>query len=1060
MTSSNTIDSLSLRVACADRSSRRAKLRKQSKMIGVDYVEIDNACDPTLGQRLRVEFLCNQPVSHLTRGNFLIESDDSTFRSVTIERIEKCEPLDPTLAAAVWLWIGASQKLESGEYTLRLVASAPFDNHQPTTKPHSSADPVFDRATFQVFRSLDCTDGLAADCQQPNAAPPPVPQPPGGPASIDYLAREYQPIRDMLLRRLRVLNPNWTERHASDLLITHVELLAYAGDRLSYAQDAVATEAYLSTARRRISVRRLARLIDYRISEGCAARTWVCLTVQLPVTIDLQRQNLTFRTAPSVDAPKGSTNDGSLAFVPVVPTLGETTVTLLPELNRLYFYTWDDAICQLPQGTTSATLCIKDAGQKVVDGAADLLKPGNVLIFVEEKGSRTGAVADADPRKRHAVRLTEVRQLEDCLENVKVWSVVWDESDKLPFALTISCLINENGVCQSCGDISVVLGNVLLVEHGEWKDEPSSLKVPEAPELIADCVELGAPQFVKPVSVPYRPSVSYRPLTHAEPFPPPDLMALRQARAFRQYRDWLQNIFVSRRAALHSDHPQREARKTYFWLKNIVGQLLCAAAGLSNPGKKETWTEHKHKSDVDRHDAALQSLQRNPGPSYRHLLKRADAVLKHLERGRPLSEYDLLEFQKKGIEQFHIVWNSARWYGPASDALVSNAARVVPQIKLYEKLQGSAGVQAAAPNEWVARFDLLSSLPTDRHFVAEIDDSGTAQLRFASPLSDGNQIIDGDTLALVPAPGLSMTAKYRIGQGTIGNVPAEAIVRAVNTTTTNLAPASNVTNSNVLSSVPGEVDEIFVYQPLRAVGGVEPETLAHVRRRAPGTIEGVIERAIIPDDYATLAKGHPGVSNAAAIAVDDGIGTLIVVAIDPQGVNDSSAALLDEVQGMLEGFRRIGHRVMVVPATYVPVSLTMQYRIADGALPDHVRAGLLDVFSSSSSTLMPQGKGFFHPDRWTFGQSLDLSSILTTAKIVPGLQDLLVQKLFRLDPLGRAPRDSDVDEDDVFKIGRLEILQLENNPNRPLRGVLQISQGGCVPQTITPTSSKLTTGTT
>ena len=69
--------------------------------------------------------------------------------------------------------------------------------------------------------------------------------------------------------------PDWTERHVPDLGITLVELLAYVGDYLSYYQDAVATEAYLDTARRRISVRRHVRLVDYRMHDGCNARAWV-----------------------------------------------------------------------------------------------------------------------------------------------------------------------------------------------------------------------------------------------------------------------------------------------------------------------------------------------------------------------------------------------------------------------------------------------------------------------------------------------------------------------------------------------------------------------------------------------------------------------------------------------------------------------------------------------------------------------------------------------------------------------------------------------------------------
>ena len=81
--------------------------------------------------------------------------------------------------------------------------------------------------------------------------------------------------------------PDWTEQHEPDIWITLVELLAYIGDDLSYYEDAVATEAYLQTARNRVSVRRHARLVGYRLHEGCNARAWVCLNVTSPVSLPL-----------------------------------------------------------------------------------------------------------------------------------------------------------------------------------------------------------------------------------------------------------------------------------------------------------------------------------------------------------------------------------------------------------------------------------------------------------------------------------------------------------------------------------------------------------------------------------------------------------------------------------------------------------------------------------------------------------------------------------------------------------------------------------------------------
>src|SRR6185295_756298 len=76
----------------------------------------------------------------------------------------------------------------------------------------------------------------------------------------------------------------WTERHEADLGIALIELLAYAGDELSYYQDAVANEAYLETARQRISVRRHAKLIDYRMHDGASARAFVHLTMDVNTT--------------------------------------------------------------------------------------------------------------------------------------------------------------------------------------------------------------------------------------------------------------------------------------------------------------------------------------------------------------------------------------------------------------------------------------------------------------------------------------------------------------------------------------------------------------------------------------------------------------------------------------------------------------------------------------------------------------------------------------------------------------------------------------------------------
>src|SRR5260370_1213308 len=175
-------------------------------------------------------------------------------------------------------------------------------------------------------------------------------QPPG--RGIDSLARVYGSLRQALLDRLSLTMPGWTERHLPDIGITLVELLAYAGDLLNYRLDAVGTEAYLDTARLRTSVRRHARLVDYRMHDGCAARAYVCLTVRGDITL------------PAGDFRFSA---GTEIFEPLVAE----DIALYPEHKQISLWTWGDFECCLPAGATAATL--RDTGLH--------LTAGDLLVF-------------------------------------------------------------------------------------------------------------------------------------------------------------------------------------------------------------------------------------------------------------------------------------------------------------------------------------------------------------------------------------------------------------------------------------------------------------------------------------------------------------------------------------------------------------------------------------------------------------------------------------------------------------------------------------------------------
>lgn len=373
-----------------------------------------------------------------------------------------------------------------GDYTpycLCLVDAATSGDDPATWTPYPGFDPRYACATLR-FR-LGC--GVAQDCAA--GAPcitPPVPAP-----EINYLAKDYASFRQLFLDRLAQTMPGWTERHVPDLGIALVEVLAYTADYLSYYQDAVASEAYLATARKRISVRRHARLVDYRLHEGCNARALVTLASESNVTLPLD--NLLLLVPPGANATRGVIDatqlakaraQGALIYEPMARD-GATTLNVVAAHTAIRIYTWGDEACCLPRGSTRATLVDVAAPASARDvpsaspaptspvaaaTAAPLralaLAVGDLLIFEEVLGPQTGNPADADPAHRCAVRLTAVEPSQDPLTGTPLVEIAWDACDALPFDLCLS-VRKPPPDCAWLHDVSLARGNVLLVDHGE-----------------------------------------------------------------------------------------------------------------------------------------------------------------------------------------------------------------------------------------------------------------------------------------------------------------------------------------------------------------------------------------------------------------------------------------------------------------------------------------------------------------------------------------------------------------------------------------------------------------
>lgn len=349
---------------------------------------------------------------------------------------------------------------------IRTSATGDFSQYQLTLKMPTGGggsqefDPKL--STVEFCFKVECPTDF--DCLGSPVCPPQQEEQP----VINYLARDYASLRQVLLDRLANLMPTWQVDSPADLGVTLAELLAYAGDYLSYYQDAVATEAYLNTARRRASIRRHARLLDYNMHEGCNARAWVAF--QVNTNLHLPRLNAGGKPQRLLTSMPGQSSrihpDDLEALLaqhqPLVFEL-QHAIDLYPAHNQMQFYTWGDDECCLPKGATGATL---------IDSPASSLQlqVGDVLVFQEVLSPTNGEAADADPQHRHAVRLNRVIPGYDALYDQQVVEIEWDHADALPFPLCISVrIVREGEQDRLIENISVAYGNIALVDHGHTR---------------------------------------------------------------------------------------------------------------------------------------------------------------------------------------------------------------------------------------------------------------------------------------------------------------------------------------------------------------------------------------------------------------------------------------------------------------------------------------------------------------------------------------------------------------------------------------------------------------
>jgi Baseplate J-like protein len=297
-----------------------------------------------------------------------------------------------------------------------------------------------------------------------------IPTPKEAP-QIDYLSKDYDSFKHTLINAMMERVPNWQATSEADLDQVLIDLFSAAADELSDYQDRVMNEAYLGSARKRVSLARHARLMDYHIHQGNQASTWLAMEVE---------SNLSFTLPKGFVAWTGTGIEPNTIEPDAAVFMSRNECLLDSRLNRIGLYTWGDTQPALKAGSISADLIITDGNNTDAKAVAKMIETGTLthLLIQENKNPATGSTGGVNPQKREILTLLtgkeNVTVKKDPFANLWVVTVQWQPADKLKYnyCFTIDCSRGAGPISGAgpnsgaAANISFFNGNLVQVYHG------------------------------------------------------------------------------------------------------------------------------------------------------------------------------------------------------------------------------------------------------------------------------------------------------------------------------------------------------------------------------------------------------------------------------------------------------------------------------------------------------------------------------------------------------------------------------------------------------------------
>jgi baseplate J-like protein len=807
-----------------------------------------------------------------------------------------------------------------------------------------------------------------------------------GLSALSYRIGTYQQFKDTMLARLGSGVAGLRSRRDTDFSIALLDAFACTADTLTFYQERLANESYLSTATERRSLVELGRLIDYQPRSGVAA------TVHLAFTVE---------DAPG--APEHAASPVTIAAglkVQSIPGPGELPRTFETVEPIVAHPEWNAMRPQL----TEPQLISVDMRSLLLSGTNSGLKPGDRILIVTgpdaeqrvalevvsatpQAGSGTTQVTLAynppEPRRLGRRRLpfhifgSELIALTTLQVNANVMSFRWRQADLDAFARV-----------QGWSHRQLMRNIRWQVAHRVFQPSAGVFSFQERAGIFGH----NAP----------RPGANNTPPGLADSRTLLDEANTNLGRAIdldRTYPDvipgsWLLLKSPTTEHIVEQVEDSLELSRADFGLSGKVTRLLLSSDdSFGSLAVRET-TVFAGSQQLDL--AELPVLDEVEGNSIM-----LDTVYLGLQVGQKVIvsgersdlagvvDNEVMTLAEVDFSDGHTTLLFAQAlsgsYVRDSVTINANVARATHGETVQETLGGGNAaianqtfvlrqppvtfVSSNAPTgststlqvrvndlAWQEAASFFNRAPHERVFVTQIGDDGTTTVQFG----------DGVNGTRPPTGTDNVRATYRKGIGRGGNLDAGKL--------------------SLLLTRPAGVRSVI--NPLPATGGADPENVDSIRRNAPLTIM-TMDRIVSLQDYEDFARAFAGIEKALAMpwaSSGRGRGVFITVAgpdgasIDPgsetyvnllAAIRTGSAPLVPlEVQSYRKAYFEITATVMV----------RADYEI--DAVVAAVEAALRSRFSF---------------DARAFGQPVMLSEVMAAMQGVPGVVAVDVDQLSRID---------------------------------------------------------------